>query len=500
MTTRAEGREVVGGGGSVKGGAIGRNLAITRMAVNTGQCLSVVARVVTACARACCGFGFVGTVIKCVSRPTVCCMTGVALYRGLKMPISRLGRRTAVCTVARFANAGSARIVNPSAADEGGGGVAIAAIPAGRQVGRVGFIVLADNGRTTIDVARIAPGSDGQGAMHNDCRDEATGGMTDATILIRLNMANFFTLSENTVMAGLAVIHDAGMIECRRFEARSLVTHAAIVVGRHMVAVFSFGDNTIVTCRTVAYDSLVIEPGAGKGRGVMADGAVLRGGEMIHRLDGRDCHRTVVARRAVINDARVTEHRGGKATGHVTDAAILSGRDVADMLLGHRPRGAIAMTFRAVIHSAGMIKTAVLETAANAMARPAISGRHGMKGRLSQGPGRNIVRTAVMARGAIIEDALVREDGRCERHVGVAEVAILARGQVTRRLQHTRRRGEELGFVAALATRGVIRVNIAQENGRGKAVGRGVHVTLAALSLRGNVIHLLAQGNGSVMA
>lgn len=280
----------------------------------------------------------------------------------------------------RFADTGSTGIVKPSAADKGGGGMARAAIQAGRKVGGIGLCVLAGRRHA---VTRVAACIDGHGTMIERCRDEATGGMTDAAILIRQNMAEFFTRGEYPVMAGLAVIRDTDMIKGPRYKTRGQMTHTAITVGGHMVGGFAFGDVTVVTCRAVIHDAPVIKPGAGKGRGVMADRAILRGGQMIRRLDGRRCRRPVMARCAVIHDPRMTENRGCKAAGYVTDTAILRGRNVTGILLGHRPRRIITVTFCAVIDPTGVIKDTVFEIGADTVAHPAIGARGGMIRRLA---------------------------------------------------------------------------------------------------------------------
>jgi len=78
-----------------------------------------------------------------------------------------------------------------------------------------------------------------------------------------------------------------------------------------------------------------------------------------------------VARRTVVDDAGMIEHRRREAAGNVTDTAVLGGRDVADILLCHRSGTIIAMTFFAVINSAGMIKDSIGERNC-VMALPAI--------------------------------------------------------------------------------------------------------------------------------
>ncbi len=122
--------------------------------------------------------------------------------------------------------------------------MARAAIQTGRNVGGIGLCI--HTGRRDT-VARVAPCTVGHGTMIERCRNEASSGMTDATILISLNMAIYFTLGKDAVMAGLAVIDNADMLKGPRYKARGLVAHTAIIISWHVCAVFSCGGITIVT-------------------------------------------------------------------------------------------------------------------------------------------------------------------------------------------------------------------------------------------------------------
>jgi len=110
-----------------------------------------------------------------------------------------------------------------------------------------------------------------------------------------------------------------------------------------------------------------------------------------------------MTRGAVVNDTGMIEHRRCKSACQVTDTAILGGQNVADILLGHRPRRIITMTFYAVIDPAGMIKDSTGETL-SVMAHPAILVRGRMISCLSYGPDTNIIGVAIMARGTIGRD------------------------------------------------------------------------------------------------
>ena len=88
----------------------------------------------------------------------------------------------------------------------------------------------------------------------------------------------------------------------------------------------------------------MIEVGTGKSRGVMTNRAILSRESMIAWLDGRYCSWISVTRCTVVYDTSMIEHRIRKSAGNVADTAVLCGRDVADILLGRRPRSAISMT------------------------------------------------------------------------------------------------------------------------------------------------------------
>jgi len=160
----------------------------------------------------------------------------------------------------------------------------------------------------------------------------------------------------------------------------------------------------MTSCTAVDYAS-VVKFGASKSCGVMAHGAIFRGGDMAAALDGCYCARTVVAGGAVIHDTGMIEHRVGKSAGNVTDTAILGGRDVACILLGHRTRSTITVTFCAVINPAGMIKSRISEIYGVMADTAVLAVRSRMSCGHSPGAGCNITRTAVMARGTITGDA-----------------------------------------------------------------------------------------------
>jgi hypothetical protein len=214
-------------------------------------------------------------------------------------------------------------------------------------------------------------------------------------------------------MTGTAVVHDADMSKRRRQEARGHMTLAAVIVSRHMIGLWCLpsGGRTVVALCALIDDAVMIK--------LRASEAVANYVTNVAILCGRNvrwiCFRTlacrdnaVMARHAIAHNAGMIEYRRREGTGYVTDTAILSGRNVTDILV--RRRAATIMTFSAIIHPAGMIEASATDesTAGNAMAHTAIFGRSWMTWRFPYGPGRNIIRAAVMTRHTIASDPRVR--------------------------------------------------------------------------------------------
>ena len=216
--------------------------------------------------------------------------------------------------------------MRPGSTGKSGRGMAGRTVQAGRNMGRHG-IHLTFRGNTIVAGSTII----NDAGMIEGCRHEAAGGMTDATILVSVDMVGLFGCGETGVMTGHAVIHDAVMIEACRYKTRGHVTVATVSIGRHMEVGFAGGGNTIMTARTVIHDTLVLEPGVGKRCRCMAHRAIL-GGCNVGRIDFRVLASgidTIVAGRAVIHDTAMVEHRRLEtAACYVADAAILGGCNV----------------------------------------------------------------------------------------------------------------------------------------------------------------------------
>lgn len=95
-----------------------------------------------------------------------------------------------------------------------------------------------------------------ESAAHESCR-----GMTEVTIQGGSHMILRLARGRHA-MAGLAVIHDAGVIENRTGESAGGMAHTAILFSRNMIGTLAFGKDTVVTRLAVIHDANVI-----KGRG-----------------------------------------------------------------------------------------------------------------------------------------------------------------------------------------------------------------------------------------
>ena len=186
-------------------------------------------------------------------------MTYVALYSSAYMT-EWPGSRTACIAVTCITLADTIGIVDPDTAQEGCGGMTGVAIQRGFKVSGVYLGILTDR-RNTI-MAGLAIVNDA--GMIKHCSDKSTGVMTDAAILIGYNMSVCLACSETSIMTRSAVIHDANMIKSGRYKTRGLVTVTAITVGWYMVRWrrFAAGGYTIVARNTVINDALVIKAGA----------------------------------------------------------------------------------------------------------------------------------------------------------------------------------------------------------------------------------------------
>ena len=87
--------------------------------------------------------------------------------------------------------------------------------------------------------------------MNPDTAQEGCGGMTGAAIQRGFKVGGvdlgIFTYCCNTIMAGRAIIYDAGMIKYRADERSDVMTETTILVGDNMSGWFADGETSTMT-------------------------------------------------------------------------------------------------------------------------------------------------------------------------------------------------------------------------------------------------------------
>lgn len=214
-------------------------------------------------------------------------MTGVALHIRADVRAG-LGGRTASRAVTVIAATGRAGVVEPAATDEGRGRMTVVAIQPGCDVG-----VMHASRCITIMAGRAVVHDAG---MIEHCSCECRCIMADTAILVGGHVTGRFPDREHVVVTGSAVVDDAGMVEGGWYEAGGDVASVAVITGRHVVGRWCLarGGRTVMARRAVTGDAGMVEPGIGEVRGDMTQRAVLRRRQMAGMLAGR-CY-TIVAR------------------------------------------------------------------------------------------------------------------------------------------------------------------------------------------------------------
>jgi len=128
------------------------------------------------------------------------------------------------------------------------------------------------------------------------------------------------------IVAGCAVIDDAGMVEGSTGEAGGVVAGNAILGCRNMRYGLTSGPAhdvaAIMAGHAVVANALVIEDATGKASGGMANVATLSSGYVILRFAGG---RHTMAGLAIVEDARMIEPGSHKTAGPMAYATVLVG-------------------------------------------------------------------------------------------------------------------------------------------------------------------------------
>ena len=89
--------------------------------------------------------------------------------------------------------------------------------------------------------------------------NKGCGGVAQGAILSGIYVVRVFTDCRYAIMAGGAVINDAGVIEYRANKAAGIMTNTAILIGRNMRGWFTYGKHAIMTRLAVIHDTDVIK-------------------------------------------------------------------------------------------------------------------------------------------------------------------------------------------------------------------------------------------------
>ena len=179
----------------------------------------------------------------------------------------------------------------------------------------------------------------------------------------------------------------------------------------------------------VVQNAGVIKLCSGKNGGVMAYRTVFCGGDVADVFDRSNGDRAVVTGSAIIDNANMVKYRRGKSTNDVADAAILCSGDMTGIFLGDGACTVVAMTIRAAINDARMVKHAISEVGSDAVAQSAIFCCDEVIRRYAERAS-GVNKITVMAGGAITGNAGVIKYIGAEGSIGMTHTAVLARGYV----------------------------------------------------------------------
>lgn len=211
---------------------------------------------------------------------------------------------------------------------------------------------------------------------------------------------------------------------------------AAIVVGRHVEAGLPRCGRTVVARLAVINDSLMIKVSVGKRFRRVAHRAIIAGGN-VRRVDlGRlaGCINAVVTGGAVVGDTVVIEKRRCEgASGYMADAAILVGHNVIEfgVLTGRINPVMTGIASAARDFGIGMVDESVCKTY-GVVAISTISAGVLVNGRLrlTASAKGDVCRAAIVARRTGSADSHMIKYRWGEQFVRMADITILARGQM----------------------------------------------------------------------
>ena len=70
-----------------------------------------------------------------------------------------------------------------------------------------------------------------------------------------------FTARRHAIVAGRAIVHDAGVIEHRSDKRAGVMAHTAVLIGGHVRGRLTDGEHAVMTGAAVIHDTAVIKRG-----------------------------------------------------------------------------------------------------------------------------------------------------------------------------------------------------------------------------------------------
>ncbi len=90
-------------------------------------------------------------------------------------------------------------------------------------------------GRAAARTMAVIASADGRVIMNPAATNKSCRGMTRMAVQGGADMVTIHADCSRTIMAGGAIVHDAGMVECCGDEVAGIVTDAAILIGGQMI-------------------------------------------------------------------------------------------------------------------------------------------------------------------------------------------------------------------------------------------------------------------------
>ena len=162
--------------------------------------------------------------------PAIGGVANITLLNGIQM-VNRLRCRTTIGYMTTITVTDTAGIMDPYATDKSCGGMAVMTIQCSIEMGRVDLCVLAFCCGTVM--AGLAIINDA--GVIECCTGKCSSSVAGTTVLIGCQMTTMFAGSKSTIMTGYTIADDASVIKCPGHKSGRLMTYAAVVISRYMI-------------------------------------------------------------------------------------------------------------------------------------------------------------------------------------------------------------------------------------------------------------------------